>query len=497
MTHNPQTRKPTRPRRWLRGTRTLALALLTAGAILGAHLPLPAARAAVEHVEQETRDILVFRNGQTVEGKILEETATTIRFRGTAHGMSFETTYTIADILEIQRDVAVERPETPPVGERRQRPAPESGRAAQSERRVVGEGGPVVYHAELRGLFARDIAVQSLERIVRDAAKHQPDYLILTLNNDWDASIVGGLREQELLPGDDLRMPYFYDQLFLVEQMAPMLTELMATEWEKRPQVIFYVRRAMGGAAFLPWIGDGIYFHPEARMGGIGYLDWFKMGGDTIVDEKQISLRMGHAEGMAIRGGFDPRLIRAMMMSRYALSYSFQNGRVVLQDGPGGEVLLTRAIEPGKHEDTIDDWVRGTTKDVLTLNAELARILGISKGTVANLNDLLFELGVHRNHVLIDGTSDRILDQWSRSLREAERRYGTLARDFSEIQVQGPTRRERNRLRGQQIRVLEQMRGLMLQYDGVLRWWMIPGGMSIEQINVLIQQIRFAMAADE
>jgi hypothetical protein len=200
---------------------------------------------------------------------------------------------------------------------------------------------------------------------------------------------------------------------------------------------------------------------------------------------------------MAIRGGFDPRLIRAMMMSRYALSYSFQNGRVVLQDGPGGEVLLTRAIEPGKHEDTIDDWVRGTTKDVLTLNAELARILGISKGTVANLNDLLFELGVHRNHVLIDGTSDRILDQWSRSLREAERRYGTLARDFSEIQVQGPTRRERNRLRGQQIRVLEQMRGLMLQYDGVLRWWMIPGGMSIEQINVLIQQIRFAMAADE
>lgn len=477
----------------LRTIRNAALAVLAGAALLAAHTPFaPTAAHAGAAISEETdtKDILTFRNGTVLEGKIVSETATHVTFRGTSHGIAFETTYELSSILSIERDVATERPNTPPRGETRR---PSGQQAPSQERRVEGQGGPVVYHAPLKGVFSKDIAIQSLERIVRDAARHQPDYLIFTLENDWNAAIAGGLAEQEL---GDYDLGPQYDNLFLVERMAPMLTELMDTEWEKRPEVIFYVRRAMGGAAFLPFLADRVFFHPDARMGGIGYLDWFEMGGDEVVDEKQISLRMGHAEGLAIKAGHDPRIIRAMMVSAYALSYSFVDGRVVLYDGTRGEVQLTRAIQKGRPLDTIDDFVRGTTRDVLTLNAENAKILGISKGTVADLNGVLFELGIHRNHTLIDGPAERIMTQWARSVREAERSYFRHLRDFLQVQVQGATRTERNRGRGQQIRHLEAMRGILQQYDGALPWWELQGGMPIEVINAIIQEIRFAMQTD-
>ncbi|TVQ62023.1 MAG: hypothetical protein EA378_06030 [Phycisphaerales bacterium] len=479
-----------------RVVRNAALVAVAWASLLASQAPLGpsparALASAGAAVEVETKDVLVFRNGNTLEGKILSETATQVTFRGTSHGISFEATYELADILTIQRDVEAEGSGTPERGEVR-RPSPTE--TASRDRRVSGEGGPVVYHAPLRGVFSRDIALQSMERLVRDAAKHAPDYLIFTLENDWNASMAGRLAEEELLEVD---LGPQYDNLFLVERMAPLLTELMDTEWERRPKVIFFVRRAMGGAAFLPFLGESIYFHPEARMGGIGYLDWFEMGGDSMVDEKQISLRMGHAEGLAIKAGYDPRIMRAMMVAGYALSYSYEDGRVVLKDGTSGQVQLTRAIAKGERQDTVDDFIRGTSRDILTLNAEIAKVLGISKGTVTDLDGLLFELGIHRNHTLIDGDGDRILDRWSRSVREAERNYVRLARDLNEVRVEGATRRERNRGRGQQIRILESMRSILMQYDGALPWWRLPGGSSIEAINARIQEIRFQMQTDQ
>ncbi|MFX8523840.1 hypothetical protein ABTM10_20375, partial [Acinetobacter baumannii] len=68
-------------------------------------------------------------------------------------------------------------------------------------------------------------------------------------------------------------------------------------------RVVFWIKRAMVGAAFLPFVSKEIYFLPEGRMGGIGTLQDFDLG-DKRVNEKQISLRLGHAEGIAIQGGY-------------------------------------------------------------------------------------------------------------------------------------------------------------------------------------------------
>ncbi|MBL8963449.1 MAG: hypothetical protein JNK70_05205, partial [Phycisphaerae bacterium] len=163
-------------------------------------------------------------------------------------------------------------------------------------------------------------------------------------------------------------------------------------------------------------------------------------------------------------------IINAMVVKEYVLSAKIEGGRVTyferMPEGPD-EILLT---DDGEDEraDLLKDVVAGEGNDVLTLNAKLARDLGLSKGTVDTLEDLLIEMGHSRDWSEIkDGRARQILSRWSSDLTSAMRDLRVrIPQRLAEINP-GGTFQERTRARGQRKRILQEMQGLFRKYQEV------------------------------
>lgn len=398
-----------------------------------------------------TRDALIFRDGKVIYGKITAESATTVTLKGDVKGIAFEAQYQKSDILDIKRGLPAETESTPA----------EAG-SKEPERRAdpatTDPDAKRVYVMELTGKFGRDISQTPIRDALEDARKQRADVVVVILQNDWD--LVKGLEEKT----DDQAA---FDELFRAEDMAPVFTKGIPEKWQNPPKVVFWVKKAMGGAAFLPLICGDIYFHPDGKMGGIGNLTkLFGQMGDEVVRQKQYSLRMGHAEGLANVGGYDYRLVRAMATPEYVLSVAYEGGRPVyherLPEGPD-EILLT---DDGKdtNQDTDKEIVAGEGNDVLTLNAKLARDLQVSKGTVETLDDLLFELGMSRNTVVVNkGKEGYFTKQWSDGVESALRNLRRLRERVNEIQITGEYT-DRTRARGQRKKLLNDMKAIIRRY---------------------------------
>lgn len=323
--------------------------------------------------------------------------------------------------------------------------------------------GPRYYTIELKGNFGEDITQTPIRDAVKDARKNKADYLIFVLENKWPTE------EQEMTREGENN----FDQIFRAEQITPIFVEEIQKEWEKKPTIVFWVKNAMAGACMLPFVCPNIYMSSEAKIGGLGNLTESLEGvGDVVVQQKQYSLRLGHAEGWAIAGGYDYRIIRAMASKPYVLSVRFEGGKPVyiesMPDPLKGEELLTDDGE-GDRKDKTGDLLRGEGNDVLTLNAELAKKLLVSKGTVDSLPDLLFQLGLDRNGVEVKGQSKTITEGWSKDLANAKKRLRTLGEEFAELKVKSPGGYdERRQFRAQQIKKLDDMLAIQLKYKEAL-----------------------------
>jgi hypothetical protein len=182
----------------------------------------------------------------------------------------------------------------------------------------------------------------------------------------------------------------------------------------------------------------------------------------------------------------------------YVLSYNVIGGKPVfyerMPEGPF-ESLLTDDGTQGEFADSTMDRVTGDGNDVLTLRAETARKIGLSKGTVDSLDDLLFELGIHRNYELVDGSAQAFLDRWTDGIDSYERDLRALWADFGDIQVQGDYD-ERKSARGAQIRKLRQIVQLCERYIEAVdpRQFGAPG---IADVKRQIAIIELEQLADE
>jgi hypothetical protein len=164
-------------------------------------------------------------------------------------------------------------------------------------------------------VFGEDISQTPIRNAVRDAKKYDVDYLVVVLETDW-SQVKGGVKEDQ---GDEVGA---FDQLFRTKTSSPSFTEDIPHEWTKQPQIVFWVKKAMGGAAFLPPTARRSTSAVKGKMGGIGHLNKiFGSTGDKVVQEKQFSLRLGHAEGHGHPGrlraqadqGDGPRRVRAVL----------------------------------------------------------------------------------------------------------------------------------------------------------------------------------------
>lgn len=134
---------------------------------------------------------------------------------------------------------------------------------------------------------------------------------------------------------------------------------------------------------------------------------------------------------------------------------------------------------------------------MLTLNAELAKKLLISKGTAATLDDVLYQMGISRQAKIVDGRSKYIMESWSRGLDDARRQLRRLITDYVRIQVGGDYD-ERSRARGRQIALLNDMLRIYMRFgEGITAQWRGQNGVPSEpDIKLLIDQIKLQQLQD-
>jgi hypothetical protein len=217
--------------------------------------------------------------------------------------------------------------------------------------------------------------------------------------------------------------------------------------------------------------------------------------GDEVVREKQRSLRMGHAEGWAIRGGYDYRIIQAMARIEYVLSVRYKDGKPELFEGmpsnPSEELLTDNGMN--ENADDVVDRVNGVGNDVLTLNERNARMLGLSKGTVATKDELLDALGLSRGAVDVSDKSTKIMASWKSGIQRAQDQIRRLIRDYGELEVEQPGDYDaRTKFRNQQRRILREMRAILKQWgEGISPRFLyenrIPSDVELESIDKSIE----------
>lgn len=452
------------------------------------------------------KDILIFRNGRTVQGKILEETPTSIKMRVDVAGISADTSYDKNDILSITRaatDDKADAKNTTKDDAAKQASAIKGELKAESSNPKSESGVDLkkVYKIELTGTFGEDISQTPIRQCVKDAQKVGADYIIVVLDNDW--SLRGAPKEMKLSAPDDKSA---FDELFRSESIDPIFNEEIPRDWQKPPTIIFWVKKAMGGAAFLPFSCPSLYFSSDGKMGGIGHLESiFGSMGDKVFREKQFALRLGHAEGKAIKGGYDPRIVRAMARTEYVLSYRMVGGKAeLLERMPDGadEFLLTDdGNKEAGREDTIEELARGEGNDNLTLTAKVAYDLGISKGTVDTIDDLIFQLGLSRTSELVnEKQSDQIMKTWRDGLENARRQLPRMWKDANEVEVKPPGEyRERTQARGSKKHILQQMEAIEKKYEEALHPHQIPpqGVPDYNELERIIKQIDLDQLGDK
>lgn len=498
------------------------LALVSPGGLASSaraqQTPAPASASAAETIKIGDRVKVTFRNGDVREGVVTQSDDSILIVKVVIAGISSEITYQRSEIAKVERlEAAAPKgndskgndskpgpasaaagtssspPASPPATPPATATAPPAPASATADDGLTHQK---VFYIELKGEFGRDISVTPLKSILAEAKRAQPDVIIFKVATDFK---VHGVERQDFNAAD---AGAAFNQLETVRELQTLFTDGIRDdpEWKTKPRLVMWVKKALGGVAFFPFVAPEIYYTSDALHGGIGALELIFEGvGDKVVQEKQYSLRLGRAEGLAIKGGYDARIIKAMTRIDYVLSYTLVGGKPVYFEDMSGDVLLTDDGDRGKQRrDTLEDEVRFRGNDVLTLNPQNALVLGVSKGTADTLDELLSELGIARTAELVKNRSASTLGEWSKNITEAEKDFARHWRDYGRITVTGATPAERNKGRGQQIGKLNDINTLLKRYKEAINPQQIQGAPEQweSRIDLMINQIKQQMRLD-
>ncbi|MBL8746032.1 MAG: hypothetical protein JNK58_06715 [Phycisphaerae bacterium] len=427
-------------------------------------------------------DRVVLRSGKVVDGLILEETETQITMTVVVAGISAKTTYPKSDILEIKRgnnvkpadDAAVKAAETttPAALEKPADTKPATDTLAKDDDPDLTR----LYLVKLEGRFGSDIAKTTLANLFSEADKELGDAVPGAGTMQGKTVVDPSKRDRNIIvlkldTGSEGR-----SDLFKAEDIVPVVKEQIV---DRGRRVVFWIQRATGWAAVFPFVSPDIYFTPDGRLGGVSDLDEFDIG-DHLVNEKQISLRIGHAEGFLIKGGYGEHIpaLHAMLRKQEWLYVKFEGGKPIYlereleeSDGDGWTLLSDDGAGDNKDESALSG------NDLFLLEPDWAEKLGISDGTAATIDDLAFRLGVHRHYKTIEkNKAQKAVDAWKSGIADAikdinpqqteQRRLGRLWREINELPA-GSDFDERKKSRGKKITLLRQIRSIISKYAEV------------------------------
>ena len=453
------------------------------------------------------KDLVIFRSGRQIEGVILGETPTELKFLVIVGTLKSEATYAKSDILEIKKDAfKADEAKTDDKDAGEKKAGEEKTGEEKTGDQPVGDAAPgtvdlkgkpipadalKVYFVTFAGEFGRDLSQTPLKEIVDDMVAAQPDIVVVQFNHSFS------------LYGEE--NPDFVedaDQAFAMLDKARELDTLLSNRLRddpalknKRPRMVAWIKKAMGTAAFLPFTFPEIYFTSDANMGGIGGLESLRKMGDLVVQEKMRGIVLGRAIGLAEKGGHDGRIIRAMTRGEYILSYRMVNGKVEflerMPESPDEILLKDDGPVNRDRTDILQDVIRMRGNDYMTLNAKAAFDIGFSRGTADTLDDLMVLLGVTRNYAVVRSPAPKILSKWSREVQRAETDVRRLIRQYQAVEVKEPGGfKERTAARSQRKALLRQIQSVADRYREAIN----PRAVGdvdglISQMNIIINRI--------
>jgi len=436
--------------------------------------------------ESEAMDRLVLSTGRVVEGRILEETDTTITMEVIIGSLSAETTYQKSEVMEIRRGVGGEMPAGGEGGgpsyDGLRGGGDDDGEAAYD----TNDDTVRIYYAEIEGALPLRVSRESFEAIFDDVDDTFGDIVEVRRGPERVEVVREDLRDKNIVVFklDIATNPeQAFDGINTANTIAPLLRDQID---QRGRRVIFWVESAVAGGVFIPLTGPELYFDEGGQMGGIGSLDQFTTG-DKLVDEKLIGARLGVAEGYVIRAGYGENgvnVMRAMARPQYHLwvDRTGATPRTMLReprasDGPNWEQVSA----PGRP---------------FNLTAEMAFDIGLSRGTVGTVEDLAFQLGIDRNYVVIDeNDAEEEVDRWEEEFMRALERVipswgGEWWEELEEIEVEGDAREQRRAI-SQKISKLNQIRSVFRRYEAYLD----PSGTQQADIEVRLERWRQQLQA--
>ncbi len=437
-------------------------------------------------------DQIVLKSGQVLRCRILEETDTFVKVVVVVGAISSPTTYLKSEILEIKRGVAAPAPAAAPGPLASKTGISTSPRAPGADVKeppaAIDPGATQLYIVTLKGRFGFDISETPLTKIFEDADRTFNDLVSGTGADEGRQVVDPAARDKHIvvLKLDTSSQPGF-SSIFRTEELAPIVKEQI---FDKHRRVAFWIEEAGGGAAFLPWISEEIYFTSEGVLGGIGDLDKFSSG-DKMVDEKLISAFLGHAEGFAIKGGYADHIpvLRAMIRAQNWLCVRFEGGKpVYLTRQPtesDGDAWLILSDSGKKEGESSGGGMSGDGGDggsgklaTYTMTAEWADKLGISDGIADSEDDLAFRMGIQRNYVVLkDVRGQKVVDDWKKNIDTAVKMInpeerpglplGTLWREYNDLAGQQGDADQTRRALGKRLQLIRQIRDVVTRYAEV------------------------------
>lgn len=490
-------------------------ALLAAGLMVASPLSLRPAHAETNKTDKskdaskdqpKAKDQIILKSGRTVEGYVIEENAREVKVRVVVSGIEAVTTYAKTDILEVKRGVvevkATISKDAQPADDKK---AEDSGSATKDEDAAAEEDPDQtrLYYVNVKGRFGFDISTTPLQQVFDEADKYFKDTVDGMGEMSGQTVVDPAKRDRNIvvLKLDTVAQTGF-GSVFQAEDIGPVVENQIVNRGRR---VVFWVKTAGGGSAFMPFISPEIFFTSDGKLGGIGDLDEHETG-DHMVDEKLIGAFMGHAQGFTIKGGYGDHVpaLNAMLRKHFWLFVKFEGGKpIYLQrelkesDGDGWTMLS----DDGEGDNEDKEFLRGN--DLFVLEPDWAEKLGISKGVADTIDDLAFRLGVHRNYKAIEGKDNKgqkALETWKDGIEQArldilpgnqQSPPGRLWVKLSEIKVDGDFA-ERRQARGQRIAILNQIRAIVTRYAEVFDK---QGGFRA-QIDTMLAQERMQAEQD-
>lgn len=421
----------------------------------------------VDIATAEKKDVLILKNGNKVEGVILSETDTEVKFLLILGSIRSQVTYAKADITAINRnafETTAAATDAPKADDKDDEPAATAGQLVDVNNKPIPADSMKVYFVRFGGEFGRDVSRTPVKRIMDEIVRIQPDIVVVQFDHKY--SLHGEQKVDFQDDADDA-----YAQLDTARELDVLISDRARNDpaFKVRPRMVAWVKKAMGGAAFLPFTFPEIFFSSDAHMGGIGGLETFRQMGDLVTQEKMRGIMLGRARGLAEKGGHDSRIITAMTRGEMILSYRMVGGKPEflerMPESPDEILLKDDGRVNRDRTDTIQDIVRMRGNDYLLLNAQTAFDIGFSKGTADTLDELLSKMGITRNYSVVKNRSGKVLSDWTRDVNQADANLQRLLRQYREVQVKPPGGyRERTAARGQRKNFLRQMQSIADKY---------------------------------